>query len=562
MSNWLQRIIGGMIPQANTSPIIYDDWGNPIPADPAVNDTDIPPVSTAPPPVRPKRNVGGIIGGMLNGAIDAGATQNVALGGPTDMFRAMQAAQEGGMAREDRQFNRGIQQYNVGRQRQNDQYLRNKDERDERRLSETTRHNQGIEKNVADANKIREEAAANSVASTANKQLFDYQKEGLGHILQPGEQVDPQRVRAIGSGPMAVKWVDHTPEEQQQFRIKRGVDKVIKVPQELQELYGGEQIVVPAAEFDNNQKLINERYSKTPGAIKKEVEAAYTFADHIYDPVKQADKNKTAKAMVDAFASHGDVKGAIDALKQSAGRQEAAQIKVNVSPNNGAANDAKDIASAIMNGDQPPDMKGLYRFGGPVKAELARKGYDLTTAQRDWQAVQRHISTLNGPQQERLRQAVTFTYDSLDNIEQLYARWVDVSKASGVRLLNKANLITMKNLPGEAGAIANALEAQINDLTSELGTVYKGGNSSTDESLKLAAQNLRADWNPETFKLALQNIRKNLTIRKNSILNSEPAGLSNGSRFGSATTPAAPNGSVVVEEWVRENGKLVKKGAK
>lgn len=37
---------------------------------------------------------------IIGGAIDAGATPNVAYGGPTDVFRAMQAAQQGGMERD------------------------------------------------------------------------------------------------------------------------------------------------------------------------------------------------------------------------------------------------------------------------------------------------------------------------------------------------------------------------------------------------------------------------------------------------------------------------------
>ncbi|TGV67368.1 hypothetical protein EN792_066370, partial [Mesorhizobium sp. M00.F.Ca.ET.149.01.1.1] len=47
----------------------------------------------------------------------------------------------------------------------------------------------------------------------------------------------------------------------------------------------------------------------------------------------------------------------------------------------GTNDDAKAIAGAIVNGDQPPDMKGLYKFSGPVRAELAKQGYNLTTAQ-------------------------------------------------------------------------------------------------------------------------------------------------------------------------------------
>lgn len=204
-------------------------------------------------------------------------------------------------------------------------------------------------------------------------------------------------------------------------------------------------------------------------------------------------------------------------------------------PAGAGADDPKMIARGIMEGRQPPTLTSLYRNGGPVRAELERNKYDLTTATRDWQAITRHIATLNGPQQERLRQAVTFTYDSLDQIDSLYDEWKQAAGVSGIKVLNRANLAVSKQLGGKAGEIAQNLEAQINDLTSELGTVYKGGNSSTDESLKLAAENLKAEWNEQTFKRALGQIRKNLQIRRNSIMTSQPVGVSENSQY-------APNG--------------------
>lgn len=204
------------------------------------------------------------------------------------------------------------------------------------------------------------------------------------------------------------------------------------------------------------------------------------------------------------------------------------------------SDDPKAIADAIERGDQPPTLTGLYRQGPAVRAELARRKYNLTTATMDWQATQKHLSTLNGPQQERLRQAITFTSDSLDNIEHLYSEWQKYGAASGIKIFNRASLATAKNLPGKAGQAAQMLEAQINDLTSELGTVYKGGNSSTDESLRLAAGNLSGDWSPETFKRGVGQIRMNLKIRRNSIMNSEASGVSPNSPYAPHTQQPTP----------------------
>jgi hypothetical protein len=215
---------------------------------------------------------------------------------------------------------------------------------------------------------------------------------------------------------------------------------------------------------------------------------------------------------------------------------------------------AKDIAEGIISGDQPPTLTGLRENTAQVRAELQRRGFNLARAESDWHAVQKHLASLNGSQQLRLRQAVSFTDDSLGTIETLYDRWKQVGPNSGWKVFNKAGLEAAKQLPGEAGEIANRLEARVADLTSELGTVYKGGNSSTDESLKLADKNLQTDWNERTFAGAIKDIRQSLEIRKSSIRHSEPAGVSDNSPYvpsgekeDSGGSGAGKKGKVLVE---------------
>lgn len=213
-------------------------------------------------------------------------------------------------------------------------------------------------------------------------------------------------------------------------------------------------------------------------------------------------------------------------------------------------NDAKDIADAIENGDQPPTLQGLYRNAGPVRAELARRGVPLAKMETDWKATQRFMTTLNGPQQTRMRQAISTASDSLDKIDSLYKEFHSVVGDGQFRLLNKATLAASKQLPGRAGALATALDAQIADVTAELGNVYMGGNSPTDHSLGLAAKNLSSDWNRETFEEALKQAHANIKIRENSILHAQPAGVSADSTYspqqqnatGSVSTPPAGGG--------------------
>jgi len=221
----------------------------------------------------------------------------------------------------------------------------------------------------------------------------------------------------------------------------------------------------------------------------------------------------------------------------------------------GSSSDVKAVAQAIVNGQQPPEMTGMYRNTLALKAELARQGYDLTKATEDWKATQKHLSTLNGAQQTRLRQAVAFTADSLDVIDDLNAKW----QGGRFPMLNKAQLSAAKNglLGPQAQTIATQLDSQIADLVSELGTVYKGGNSSTDESLRLAAENLKSNWSQKQLQDAVSLVRRNLRIRQNSIMNTGVV-ANEGNAYAPKTGGSEPSGSGWVFDPV--TGKLVKKG--
>lgn len=217
------------------------------------------------------------------------------------------------------------------------------------------------------------------------------------------------------------------------------------------------------------------------------------------------------------------------------------------------ASDADAIADAIISGDQPPDLKGLYRMGPAVRASLAKRGYNLSTAQLDWTATQKHLATLNGQQQTRMRQAVDNAYHSLDVIEQLADQW----KGGKYPLLNRGRLAAAKSgaLGPEAQQIATALEAQIKDVTSELANVYMGGNSPTDHAMELASHNLQTEWSEGTLRKLIQQQRMNLQIRQNSMRNVGVAGASAGNPY---VPPDQPDAGV--EVWVRDaTGKLVRK---
>lgn len=215
-----------------------------------------------------------------------------------------------------------------------------------------------------------------------------------------------------------------------------------------------------------------------------------------------------------------------------------------------SADEPKLIAGAIMNGDQPPDLTGLYKQGAHVRAELAKQGYNLTDAKEDWQAQQKYIATLNGPQQVRLRQAVDFAFHSLPIIKGLAQEW----KAGNYPALNSVQLEAAKHgaMGQDAQRIATQLSSQIADMTSELGTVYKGGNSSTDESLRLAGENLKANWSEETLLAGIELVGKNLQIRRNSINSGSPMGAGTSYQQEVAPPPVAAALGGLPEGWTQE----------
>lgn len=193
----------------------------------------------------------------------------------------------------------------------------------------------------------------------------------------------------------------------------------------------------------------------------------------------------------------------------------------------GTATDASSVAEGITSGLIPPDLSKNVSFKDrtAVNAILSKNGYNLTKAQEDWTATNKYLATLNGSQQVRLRQAVNQVSETLPLVEQLAGQW----NGGQFPILNKANLKLAKGgaYGAQAQSVATQLEAEIADLTSELGTVYKGGNSSTDESLKLAASQLSADWSKQTMLDAIALAKKNIQYRKNSITNTGVGGIDN-----------------------------------
>jgi hypothetical protein len=210
--------------------------------------------------------------------------------------------------------------------------------------------------------------------------------------------------------------------------------------------------------------------------------------------------------------------------------------------------DPKALAAAIMRGEREPDTGNLGRpIGAAVDSELAKAGYNKSSAITDWRATQKHVATMNGAQQLRLTQSVNALPDLLDTVDFLAQKW----KGGSFPILNKANLALAKNgvYGSDVASLANQLDTQIADVTADLGNVYMGGNSPTDHALQLAGKSLNSDWDAKVLRDMVALARSNVTIRANSIKNTGVAGASEANPYApKAEAPAAgirvtaPNG--------------------
>ncbi len=218
---------------------------------------------------------------------------------------------------------------------------------------------------------------------------------------------------------------------------------------------------------------------------------------------------------------------------ESFGREYADWKRKQAGPEGGEGKlNYEKVGDAIMSGKQPPELGNMGRMGAQIRQYMADKEYSLTQAVEDWTATKKHIGTMNGAQQVRLRQAVAFTRDSLDIVEDLAKEW----KAGRFAALNRIQIEAAKQgaFGKDAASLATRLDGQIADLVSELAVVYRGGNTSTDASLKLASNNLKAQWDEKVLIDNIGLVRKNLKIRENSIRGTRPIGKRGGGEDGYA----------------------------
>lgn len=222
----------------------------------------------------------------------------------------------------------------------------------------------------------------------------------------------------------------------------------------------------------------------------------------------------------------------------------AQQAHWNAQDANVKTDDVSLAVKAMKDGDAPPLLPGrASKEYLATIAESKRQGFDLASAVTDWNATQKHIASMNGNQQLRLNQSINALPDMLDSVDALASQW----KGGEFPLLNRANLALAKGgaYGPKVASVANKLEAQIADVTADLGNVYMGGNSPTDHALQLAGKNLNSNWDEKVLHDMVTLARQNVTIRRNSIKNTGVAGASDGNPYVPVQKPSFSAGDTV-----------------
>ena len=215
-------------------------------------------------------------------------------------------------------------------------------------------------------------------------------------------------------------------------------------------------------------------------------------------------------ASLAAAANPDDPQAALAALRRTQATGNAEMEQAN----------AKTVAAGIISGrDAPSILEGTRGTaqGMALIAEIDRQGGDSNTILRNWTATKRAISALNSTQQLRLAETINKASASLDKLDELNKSWQDVGARFGVKVFNRASLTAAQNgLYGpQAASVAQRLDGQIADVTSELGQAVMGGNSPTDHALSLAAKNLSADWTQAVLGDSIKQVRYNLNLAQN-----------------------------------------------
>lgn len=233
--------------------------------------------------------------------------------------------------------------------------------------------------------------------------------------------------------------------------------------------------------------------------------------------------------------------------------------KVSITDTNGNAyvpptggGGAGEIADAIMSGKQPPVTTGLYKQGAAVRAQLAKKGFDVTSAELEWKAAQKQVQSLNGPQMTRYAGLAKSVVNTIDEVKDLSEKMQN----SGIPMLNAAKIQAYIQTAGnsEKGQLASRYLGAVNTLKEEFANLAQGGYAPTEAAWALANQQINGNYGVQQLSASLNEVQRLIRYRLQGIPNFEKLGPDASNRYTSGKTaqpsegsPTAPQGGAAVD---------------
>lgn len=208
---------------------------------------------------------------------------------------------------------------------------------------------------------------------------------------------------------------------------------------------------------------------------------------------------------------------------------------------------ADDIVDAIVKGEQPPTTAGLYGDAPIVRQKLAQRGFDLTKHMIEYQAAQKQVASLNGPQQVRFVGLANSVVNTIDEVNGL----AEQMQLSGIPALNAVELGTYIQTQGNSdnGQLATKYVTAVGVLKEEFANVANGGYAPTEPAWKLANQQVNGNYGVKQLGSSLVEIQRLLKYRLNTMpgMNTIGPGAANpylpGSGQGAGTQPPSSPGT-------------------
>lgn len=188
-----------------------------------------------------------------------------------------------------------------------------------------------------------------------------------------------------------------------------------------------------------------------------------------------------------------------------------------VAPSKSGNGDVQRIADAIESGRQPPVTQGLYKNGAAVRAELERRGFDMSGANLEWQSAQKQIQAVNGPQMERYAGLAKSVIRTIDEVREL-------SKEMDLRGVVAANRVELQayiqaNGNSENGQLATRYITAVNTLKEEFANLAQGGYAPTEPVWALANQQINENYGVKQMDSAISEVQRLIRYRTQAIPN-------------------------------------------